>query len=187
MDVDGRRGGVPALLVGAAILVAALAGCNAGERAPTGGSPSATPTASDGAGDDDEGDGTEAREVTFDDLLENPQDYVGQRVRVTGNVFFIAECPPPGSEDADCVLLGYLADPERHTLIAADVEQTIALAENGRRLSCVEGSLATPTCGDWESESTYTIDGVLQQQVLGGRESSLVQLDVSEKSAPQPW
>lgn len=135
---------------------------------------------------DNDGDGA-AHEATFDELLEDPATFVGQPVRVTGSVFFIAECPPPGSANTDCVLFGYLADPERRTLIAADVGQTIALAEGGRRLSCVEGRLPTPTCGDWESESTYTIDGVVQQQVLGGRETSLMQLDVSEKSAPQHW
>lgn len=137
-------------------------------------------------GDNDDDDAP-VQEVAFDELLEDPAAFVGQSIRVTGNVFFVAECPPPGSANADCVLLGYLADPEQRTLIAADVGQTIALAEGGRRLSCVEGSRPTPTCGDWERESTYTLDGVVQQQVLGGRETSLVQLDVSEKSAPQPW
>lgn len=151
---------------------------------PGGGSPSATPT--DGIIDDDEGDEA-VREVDIADLVEDPAAFVGQLVRVTGSVFFIAECPPPGSANTDCVLFGYLADPERRTLIAADVGQTIALAEDGRRLSCVEGSLPTPTCGDWNSESTYTIDGVVEWQVLGGRETALAQLEVSARSAPRPW
>jgi len=135
---------------------------------------------------EDDGD-VAVHEVAFDELLGDPAVFVGQSVRVTGSVFFIAECPPPGSANVDCVLFGYLADPERRTLIAADVGQTIALAVGGRRLSCVEGTQPTPTCDDWEGESTYTIDGVVEWQVLGGRETSLVQLDVSEKSAPQHW
>jgi hypothetical protein len=190
MEFDGRGGGVHAALAGAVILVAVLAGCSAVERSPAAGSPSASAQETDSMGDndnDDDDDGDQAQEVDFDELLSDPAAFVGQPVRVTGNVFFIAECPPPGSANADCVLFGYLADPERRTLIAADVGQTIAIAEGGRRLTCVEGSRPTPTCGDWKSESTYTIDGVVQQQVLGGRETSLVQLDVSEKSVPQPW
>lgn len=186
-DAHGRRSEwARAGLSGALILATLLAGCSGDPRSPGGGNHSASATSTDGEGDDDHG-GSAAQEIGFDELLEDPATFVGQSVRVTGSVFFIAECPPPGSANADCVLFGYLADPERRTLIAADVGQTIALAEGGRRLSCVEGSQSTPTCGDWKSESAYTIDGVVQQQVLGGRETSLVQLDVSEKSAPHPW
>jgi hypothetical protein len=188
----GRRGAKRAGLVsftGATLLVLALVGCSPDDRVLGSADASASGRSSD---DMENGDGmsdreTGAREIGFDELVDDPAALVGERVRVTGNVFFISECPPPGSGDAKCILLGYLADPERRTLIAADVTQAIALAEGGRRLSCVEGSQPTPTCGDWQREATYTIEGIVQRQVLGGREADLVQLDVSAKSQPQTW
>jgi hypothetical protein len=170
-----------------------LTGCDAGGSATTG-TPSATSTQTDGVeGGDGVTDGTgggavsEFTAVEVSELLADPGSYVGEQVRVTGSVFFISECPPPGADTTGCVLLGYLAPPEQRTLIAADVSGALALAEHGRRLSCPEGSQPAPTCGDWASESTYTVDGVLERQVLGGRETELVQLDVSGKSDPTPW
>lgn len=191
LDAHGVRAGLIGI-AGVTLAMLALAGCSSGDGSgdgsPTGASSTASGHSTDGMGDDgvDPDDGSEAHEVGFDELLADPTAFVGRRIRVTGNVFFVSECPPPGASVADCVLLGYLVGPEQHTLIAADVPQAIALAEGGRRLSCIEGSQATPTCGDWSAEATYTIDGVLEHQVLGGRESQLVQLDVAEKGAAQP-
>lgn len=188
-----RRRRMRAALAGTVLLAVALVGCSTGSGSPTETDPSnsarATEGSNDGDGDGDmhEGMDSEPYEIGFDELIDDSAQFVDRRVRVIGNVFFISECPPPGAATATCVLLGYLADPEQRTLIAADVEKAIALAEGGRRLSCPEGSQPTPTCGDWVGDATYTVEGVVQRQVLGGRETALVQLDVSEKSAPQPW
>lgn len=184
-----------AVLAGTVLLMAALGGCAAGDGSSAGATRSESARAT-GTGDGhDDRDGNEhdgdnggdsvVTEIEFDELIDDPERLVGQQVSVTGNVFFVSECPPPGAANATCVLLGYLAGPEQHTLIAADVAKAIALAEGGHRLSCPEGSQPTPTCGDWVGEATYTVEGILQHQVLGGRETNLVQLDVSEKSAPQ--
>lgn len=176
-------------LASAFLVAMALVGCSAGAGPSGGSSPSATQHATDETGDTDgSGDSMpEPRDVGFEELMDDPAGFVGERVRVTGSVFFLAECPPPGAGDAPCVLLGYLAEPERRTLIAADAAQALALAEGGKRLSCPEGSQPTPACGDWVGEATYSLEGEVQRQVLGGRETSLVQLDVVEKSAPEPW
>lgn len=189
---NGRHGAMRAglaSLAGATLLVLALVGCTLDDRVSGSASPSTSGLAThEMENDDGMNDGeSDVREVEFDELIDNASAYVSERVRVTGSVFFISECPPPGSGDAKCILFGYLADPERRTLIAAEVTQTIALAEDGRRLSCVEGSQPTPTCGDWRRESTYTIEGIVHRQVLGGRETDLVQLDVFAKSQPQTW
>jgi hypothetical protein len=103
-------------------------------------------------------------------------------VEVNGKVFFLADCPPPGDSLTVCVLSGYLAAPDRGVLIASDVPQALVLAEEGNRLSCQEGTQSPPACGDWQATTRYTVIGVLQNQVLGGRETSLVQLNVLSKS-----
>ncbi|MGW9629104.1 hypothetical protein ACWGST_00200 [Agromyces sp. NPDC055520] len=182
MDVAAR-----ALLVGTALLVLVTSACSA-DSAPQTGAGSASPHASaeTGYNGDDESGPSNAREIEFDEFVDDPTALVGERVRVAGRVFFLSECPPPGAGDATCVLIGYLADPERRTFTAADAAEAVALAERGKRVSCPESGQATPTCGDWVAGAAYTVEGEVQRQVLGGRETALVQLDVVEKSAPEP-
>ena len=45
-----------------------------------------------------------SRTVSFDDLLGNAANLVGQQVAVIGKVFFLAECAPPGDSRTPCVL-----------------------------------------------------------------------------------
>ena len=181
---SGAIGGL--LVVVAALAGGLLVGCSA--AGPTTYSDDATSTQSEDGVEVNEGDGgASARDVTFAQLAADPEAYVGSRVRVTGSVFFHSVCPPPGATAAPCVLLGYLADPAQRTFIADDESRAIALAEGGVRVACEESATATRACPGWSADSTYTLAGVLAHQVLGGRETELVQLEVEAKSDPQHW
>ena len=123
----------------------------------------------------------------YPEMQADPEAFVGSRIRVTGSVFFHAVCPPPGATAGPCVLLGYLADPAQRAFISADEPGAIALAEDGARVACEEADASMRACPGWSADSTYTLAGVLAHQMLGGKETELVQLEVEEKSAPQPW
>jgi len=148
-------------------------------------------------GDSDRADGADthpdghssgsAQDISFRELADDASSLVGSRIRVTGNVFFHSVCPPPGATGSTCVLLGYLTDPDQRTFISADEASAIALAEDGVRLSCDEGGDSSRACAGWSADSTYTLEGVLEYQVLGNRVTELVQLEVETKSAPEPW
>lgn len=166
------------LLVPAAAMLSACTSGGAGDPDHERATPSASPSP-DGTGDPVP-DGVPAR-VEFDALLAEPTAYLGQRIEVLGTVFFLAKCPPPGSTPADCELAGYLTAPGTTSFIASDASRAIALAEGGALLSCPEGTGPAPACGDWRSAAAYVLEGVIAHQVLGGRESELVQLDVSAK------
>ncbi len=125
-----------------------------------------------------------AVEASVDDLVADPDAWLGERVEVVGKVFFLAQCPPPGAEATPCVLAGYLADPERGVLIAADVDEVLPLAEDGALVTCHEPGNGAGACDDWEREATYTLGGVLERQTLAGQERSKVQFDVLERGAP---
>ncbi len=142
----------------------------------------------DGADTHTDGDSSgSTQEISFRELTDDASSLVGSRIRVTGNVFFHSVCPPPGATDSTCVLLGYLTDPGQRTFISADEAAAIALAEDGVRLSCEEGGDSSRACAGWSADSTYTLEGVLEYQVLGDRITELVQLEVETKSAPEPW
>ena len=130
---------------------------------------------------DDRDHGGPAEEVDFGELMDDPERFVGSRVRVTGNVFFLSECPPPGSSTSTCTLLGYLVHPDQHTFIASDKENALALAEDGARVGCDEGGDPRPACPGWTADAAYALEGTVEHQVLGGRETELIQLDVDEK------
>lgn len=169
-----------------ALGVAALVGCVSG--GPGSYSEDQMPTASeDGDRVTNSDSGSSTRDVSFEELTDNPMAFVGSRIRVTGSVFFHSVCPPPGATDAPCVLLGYLTDPTQRTFIAADESRALALAEGGSRLSCEESVASGRACPGWSADSTYTLEGVLEHQVLGGRKTDLVQLDVETKGEPQAW
>jgi hypothetical protein len=119
--------------------------------------------------------------VTVAQLLADPEPLLGRSVEVVGRVFFLSRCPPPGSSTTGCELAGYLAEADRGSFVASDVDQGIALAEGGSLLSCAEGTNPTPTCGDWQAATVYTVSGSLARQVLGGRETPYLQLDVEGK------
>lgn len=163
--------------LGAALV--ALAACTgSGETTGTERTPgSATPsTRADATAASAAVDG--ASPVSFDDLLAEPARFVGQRIEVVGRVYFLSSCPPPGASPmGPCVLQGYLTDPERQVFVASDVAEAIVLAEHGLSLSCAEEA-GTTACGDWANEARYSVVGVLQRRVLGGRETDQVQLDV---------
>lgn len=171
-----------------------LAGCS-----PAGGAagPTVSATTSEGgeavdgqrgAGEGDASrDEEEATEISFSELTSDPEAYIGVRIRVVGNVFFFSECPPPGSSNAKCTLLGYLVGPEQRTFIAADTTRAVPLAENGTRVGCDESGESRPACPGWTGDATYTLEGEVDRQVLGGRETSMIRLDVVAKSSPSPW
>lgn len=126
--------------------------------------------------------GERPQRVTVAELLADPAPLLGRPVEVVGRVFFLSRCPPPGSSGATgCTLAGYLAEPDRGSFVASDVDRGIALAEGGTLLSCPEGTNPTPTCGDWQAATVYAVTGILAHQVLGGRETPYLQLDVDRK------
>lgn len=116
--------------------------------------------------------------------MADPEAWRDRRVEVVGKVFFLAQCPPPGAEATPCVLVGYLADPGLGTLIAADVDQALPLAEDGTLVTCTEPGNGAGACGEWVREATYTLGGTLERQTLAGQERSKVQFDVVERSDP---
>lgn len=172
-------------ILGVAILVM---GCTMSTSQTTDGDGVAGSGGSDAGGSPTAGAGSDRpvdaspQVITFQALQSDASRLVGELVEVTGKVFFLADCPPPGDSRTTCVLSGYLAAPDRGVLIASDVPQALVLAEGGNRLSCEEGTQSPPACGDWQAATRYTVVGVLQNQVLGGRETSLVQLNVLSKT-----
>jgi hypothetical protein len=142
-----------------------------------------------GGGEDSgvEGEAEAVPEIPFEEVMNSPESHVGERIQVTGNVFFFPVCPPPGSANAKCTLLGYLAGPEQRTFTSADTDVALPLSEKGVRVGCDESGAARPACPGWTADATYTLEGVVERQVLGGRETSLVRFDVIEKGSPRPW
>jgi hypothetical protein len=121
--------------------------------------------------------------VAVRQILDEPERFIGQRVEVTGKAFFLAECPPPGSGDqTSCVVQGWLAEPDRGTLIFADLPESLPLAEGGMRVSCLQADAPRGACGDWQNELRYLLVGTVEWQVLGGQETRLLQLDVEAKT-----
>lgn len=121
--------------------------------------------------------------ITVRQVLDEPDRFIGQRVEVTGKAFFLAECPPPGSGDqTSCVVQGWLAEPDRGTLIASDLPESIPLVEDGRRVSCLEADAPAGACGDWQNERRYVVVGTVGWQVLGGQQTRLLQVDVEAKT-----
>ena len=134
-----------------------------------------------------ENQGKAVPEIPFQDVMDSPESYVAERIRVTGSVFFFPVCPPPGAANAKCSLLGYLAHPEQRTFTSADTDTALPLSEEGVRVGCDEIGAARPAFPGWTAEATYTLVGVVEHQVVGGRETSLVQFDVITKGTPEPW
>lgn len=136
---------------------------------------------SDGASRADQGGSV--TEVTFRELFDHRQQYVGDTVRVVVKAFFLASCPPPGTggQTEPCVLSLYLADPGRTDLLYGERDQALPGSEGGQRVSCVEGSNPGGGCPGWEHGATYEVVADVDHEVLGGRKSDSVQLDVREK------
>ena len=100
--------------------------------------------------------------MTVAQLLADPEPLLGRPVEVVGKVFFLSRCPPPGaSGTTGCTLVGFLAEPDRGSFVASDVDHGVALAEGGSLLTCAEGTNPTPTCGDWQAATVYTVSGTL--------------------------
>ena len=173
-----------------------IAGCSSGVGGSPDHGPSATPPAGPsasgaGAGDASPSDdgGSAPMRVSFPDLLGDPEQLIGRPIEVMGTAFFLAKCPPPAasptpgaSATASCVVQGYLAAPDRGVLTPSDLPGAIPLAEGGHLLSCDEGTESPPACGDWLAATRYMVVGTVERQVLGGRETALMQLDVLSKT-----
>jgi hypothetical protein len=208
LERDRHGGGVRirrAPTVAVALLLGVMTGCLLSACWPGGGAaePSASTTAladrddANGGGDTEgaggredsgvDGDSESVPEIPFEEVMNGPESHMGERIRVTGNVFFFPVCPPPGAANARCTLLGYLAGPEQRTFTSADTNMALPLSEMGVRVGCDESGAARPACPGWTADATYTLEGVVKRQVLGGRETSLVHFDVVEKGTPYPW
>ncbi|HEY5846761.1 MAG TPA: hypothetical protein VIU11_21065 [Nakamurella sp.] len=122
--------------------------------------------------------GAALSEVAFDDLLADPQRYVGQTVTVTGTVHFVSVCPPPGQGGSRCILNGYFAAQGRDHLTAGETDKAIPLAEGGALVSCPEAVAVNGGCGGWGTARSYRVVAEVTNQVLGGRETQYVQLNV---------
>ncbi|WP_400999243.1 hypothetical protein [Agromyces sp. GXQ0307] len=124
-------------------------------------------------------------DASVDDLVADPEGWLDRRVEVEGKVFFLSQCPPPGAEATPCVLVGYLADPGLGTLIAADVDRAIPLAEDGALVTCAEPGNGAGACGEWVREATYMLQGTVERQTVDGRERrDKVWFAVDERSDP---
>lgn len=120
-----------------------------------------------------------ARDISFAELSAQRQSLVGQAVRVVGKVFFVANCPPNG---AACALTGYLADPSRSQLLTSEIDQGLLLAEQGAVVSCREGDGPPRSCPGWQDSAQYQLVATVEHQVLGGRQTDYVQIEVIEKA-----
>lgn len=118
--------------------------------------------------------------MTYAELFRRQQELVGTTVAVTGRAFFLSRCPPPQA-GGECSLNGYLADPGRNDLLESDVPGAIQLAEGGRLLSCSESAAIDRACPGWQQAGQFRIVAVVERQVLGGRETQYIDLDVREK------
>lgn len=118
--------------------------------------------------------------LTYAQLYARRSQLVGQGVQVTAKAFFLSRCPPPGTS-AECSLSGYLADPSRQDLLESDREQAIALAEGGRLLTCQESEAVAGGCPGWRHGATYELTVVVEHQVLGGRTTQYIDLNVISK------
>lgn len=154
-----------------------------GSDGTSGGSIAGDPGPGSGEGPTGEPDLDVEQQLSFAELHRRQQDLVGQRVGVTGKAFFVASCPPPGpsGQNQPCVLSLYLADPGQDSLEFSGTGQAIPLAEGGARVSCAEGTRPDGGCPGWDHEATYQITADVQHQVLGGRPTEYVQLDVVDR------
>ncbi|UOQ90602.1 hypothetical protein MUN74_06740 [Agromyces endophyticus] len=182
----GRLGGAAALVCGAGLCALALTGCAASAPgAPT--LTASTPVTS--ATSPASSPPSPVTEIAFADLIADPEAHLGEPVRLVGTVHFLSECPPPGATPSACVLMGYVASPDQRSFGASDAARAVPLAEGGRRVSCNEGEAtggSAVACGDWIAGTAYELDGALERQVLGGRETDAVQFDVVEKTVDSP-
>jgi hypothetical protein len=180
-----------ALLALGVVLTACAAGAGGSSTPGSAASGSAGPSASGADEASPSGDAESApMRMTFPELLADAEQLIGQRIEVTGTAFFLAKCPPPGasptpvtSPTTGCVLQGYLAAPDRGVLTASDLPEALPLAEDGHLVSCDEGTESPPACGDWLAATRYTVIGIVERQVLGGRETTILQLNVLGKTA----
>lgn len=125
-------------------------------------------------------------QLSWHELYQRRQELVGRTVQVVGKAFFLERCPPPESASGSCTLTGLLADPDRGDLQERDRDQALALAEDGELLSCPSSpgssSEPAPACPGWRHATRYQLVVAVQHQVLGGRETEYVQLDVRSRT-----
>ena len=117
--------------------------------------------------------------VSFPKLLSERASLVGVTVDVSGRVFFVPQCP---AGKGTCVLTGYFAAEDRNQLLPADAASAIPLSEQGRALSCSETAAIGSACRGWKDGARYRLVASVQHQVLGGRETKYVELEVKSKS-----
>ena len=121
--------------------------------------------------------------LTFRQLYDHQQEHVGDVVEVEAKAFFLANCPPPGpsGQAEPCTLTLHFADPDRNGLAYGERDQAIPGSQGGTRVTCVEGSGEGGACPGWGQGVAYEIVARVEHEVLGGRETESVTLDVMEK------
>jgi hypothetical protein len=127
--------------------------------------------------------GPAAGVLTVDELLADAEAQVGEPVTVVGRFFLVALCPPPGPlpESGTCELVGRLAEAERTHLLSSQLDEALPLVERGQAVSCREGSDTPGWCRGWKDGEQYSVEGTLRRRVLGGRETSQLELEVSRR------
>lgn len=124
-----------------------------------------------------------AERMTWSDLFPHRRELAGRTVDVDSRVFFLTRCPPPGGGSGECQLTGFATDPGRTEFDERHRDAGIPLAEGGRPVTCPESTAAAGACPGWRQATDYRLVARVEQQVLGGRTTEYVELDVLEKSA----
>jgi hypothetical protein len=121
--------------------------------------------------------------MTWAELFPHRRELAGRTVDVDARVFFLTRCPPPGGGAGECQLTGFATDPARTEFDERHRDTGIPLSEAGTAVTCAESAAAGGACQGWRQATTYRLVARVQQQVLGGRTTEYVELDVLEKSA----
>lgn len=142
------------------------------------------PTVGEVNGDGDAPPPNDLDVMSFADVHARSSELVGTTVTTVARAFFISRCPPPAPDGppGECVLVGFLADPSRRSLDSNEVDQALVLAEGHAQVSCAASSATSGACSGWEQARRYRVVATVEHQVLGGRETAYVQLDVAERT-----
>ena len=118
--------------------------------------------------------------LSFSQLWQRRSDLVGERVSVSGRVLFTFSCPPGSPSQAGCVATGYLVGSGTRDL-PPEYTPAVRLYEGGAVVECPADTLASLNCNGWLHDREYLVSGVLDYEVLGGRPSNTVILEVLSK------
>jgi hypothetical protein len=122
--------------------------------------------------------------MSYEEVYARRSELVGEAVDVVAKSFFLVSCPPQQQGGATrCVLTLYAADPDRSSLAYGQRGEAMVVQEDGRTVSCASSKAREGACPGWENAKRYRLIAEVRKQVLGGRETEQVALDVSSKSS----